>query len=131
MVLDTSAILAVLLRESQADDLKALINASQSKSVATPTLLECGMVLGSRLGFDKILLLHRFVQIYGIRETEFGASHWLEALEAFRLYGKGRHKAALNFGDCISYATAKLARQPLLCIGNDFVHTDLTMAYTP
>lgn len=58
----------------------------------------------------------------------FGKEHYDVAVNAWRRYGKGRHRAALNFGDCMSYATAKLVDQPLLCVGDDFTHADLDLA---
>ncbi|MEX2554466.1 MAG: type II toxin-antitoxin system VapC family toxin [Actinomycetota bacterium] len=58
----------------------------------------------------------------------FGENHWQEAVEAFERYGRGRHDASLNFGDCMSYAIARLAGEPLLCTGRDFVRTDLEIA---
>ena len=61
----------------------------------------------------------------GIQEVPFGEIHWREAMDAYRRFGKGRHPAALNFGDCMTYAVAKLAGEPLLFTGNDFELTDL------
>ena len=58
----------------------------------------------------------------------FGEDHWSEALDAFRRFGKGKHPAGLNLGDCFSYAVASMADQPLLCVGDDFRKTDLTVA---
>lgn len=58
----------------------------------------------------------------------FGEDHWRQAAEAYARFGRGRHKAALNFGDCLSYAVARLADQPLLCVGDDFARTDLAPA---
>jgi ribonuclease VapC len=58
----------------------------------------------------------------------FGEAHWRSAVDAYLRYGKGRHRAALNFGDCMAYAVAKLAQQPLLCAGADFAKTDLPLA---
>jgi ribonuclease VapC len=58
----------------------------------------------------------------------FDDSHWALALDAYVRFGKGRHPSGLNFGDCLTYATAKLAGQPLLCIGDDFARTDLPRA---
>ena len=129
MILDTSAILAILFQESNAEELADILDQAATLAVATATLIESGLVLGGRLGYGRVLLLHRFLQAYRVREVPFEGDHWTEALEAYRRFGKGRHKAALNFGDCISYATAKLADQPLLCVGNDFIHTDLALAY--
>ena len=58
----------------------------------------------------------------------FGEEHYLLAVDAWQRFGRGRHPACLNFGDCLSYATAKLAGQPLLCVGDDFAFTDLELA---
>jgi len=60
--------------------------------------------------------------------VSFGEDHWREAARAFRRFGKGRHPAALNFGDCLTYAVARLAGAPLLCVGEDFPQTDLDLA---
>ncbi len=70
----------------------------------------------------------RFLMEGSIATVPFGEDHYGVAVEAWLRYGKGRHKAALNFGDCMSYATAKLSDQPLLCTGEDFSFTDLTLA---
>ena len=64
----------------------------------------------------------------GISEIPFGPAHWREAVDAYQRFGRGRHPARLNFGDCLSYATAKLAGQPLLFIGHDFSQTDIEQA---
>jgi ribonuclease VapC len=61
----------------------------------------------------------------------FGDAHWRIAQSAFVRYGKGRHPAALNFGDCLTYATAYVAGEPLLCVGNDFAQTDLELVLDP
>ena len=58
----------------------------------------------------------------------FGEAHWREALAAYRRFGRGRHRANLNFGDCLSYAVARLAGEPLLFVGDDFAATDLPRA---
>jgi ribonuclease VapC len=64
----------------------------------------------------------------GIDEVPFGESHWKEAVGAYLRFGKGRHKAQLNFGDCLTYAVARLADEPLLFTGSDFTETDLQLA---
>jgi ribonuclease VapC len=68
------------------------------------------------------------LQELGINEIPFSQVHWREAVEAYQRFGRGRHPARLNFGDCLSYATARLAGQPLLFIGEDFIKTDLDQA---
>jgi ribonuclease VapC len=73
-------------------------------------------------------MLERFVHQFDLTPVPFGEAHWRAAAEAFRRFGRGRHPAALNFGDCLTYAVAKLADRPLLATGGDFVRTDLKMA---
>jgi ribonuclease VapC len=70
-------------------------------------------------------MLERLLDEFGIQEIPFGEIHWREAVDAFRRYGKGRHAASLNFGDCMTYATVKLAGDPLLFVGGGFEQTDL------
>lgn len=86
------------------------------------------MVLAARLGTEPQALLDRFLRDFEIVPVTFGEPHWREALEAFRRFGKGRHPAGLNFGDCLSYAVARLAGHPLLFVGNDFSRTDIEVA---
>lgn len=124
MILDTSAILAILFREPEWDRLLGVLEESVAISCGTPTLSEAGVVLGNRYGFASGKL-HRFVQEFGVQLVPFGGEHWAQAVRAFEKFGKGRHKANLNFGDCLAYAVAKLSRRPLLFVGNDFAETDI------
>lgn len=126
MILDTSAVLAILLREPEAATFATLISEAQGVGIAGPTLVETGIVLGARLGFGSALL-HRFLQEAQVSVIPFGEPHWHTAVDAYSNFGKGRHAAGLNFGDCFSYATAKLTQLPLLCKGNDFSQTDLAL----
>ena len=82
----------------------------------------------ARLGSGARRILERFLDEVGMQEVPFGELHWREAVDAYRRYGKGRHPAALNFGDCMTYAVASLAGEPLLFIGEDFSLTDLEPA---
>jgi ribonuclease VapC len=84
------------------------------------------MVLVSRLREDPTPLLEKFLDRLSIEVISFGDAHCRVASQAFLRFGKGRHPAALNFGDCMSYATARLAQRPLLFVGDDFTKTDLT-----
>src|SRR2546422_564477 len=77
---------------------------------------------------EKDAELRRFLQESGLVPIPFGEAHWREAVEAYARFGRGRHRAGLNFGDCLSYATARLAGRPLLCVGDDFKKTDLALA---
>lgn len=128
MILDSSAIVAIALREPGFEELVAKLRSADTLGVGTPTLTETGMVLSSRLGVEPQALLDRFLRDFGVVPVAFGDLHWRESLEAFRRFGKGRHPAALNFGDCLSYATAKLAGRPLLFVGDDFPRTDIDVA---
>jgi len=86
------------------------------------------LVLCSRLGHAGKTLLARFLQEAELEVVAFGAEHWTVAADADLAYGKGRHRAGLNFGDCMTYAVAKLAGEPLLCLGDDIPATDLEVA---
>lgn len=128
MILDTSAIIAVLTQEPDAERLLDKLQSSKSVSVGAPTLTETSVVLSGRMGSRGITVLERFLEDLGASVIPFGELHWREAAVAYQQFGKGRHPAALNFGDCMAYAVARIARQPLLCIGNDFSKTDLEIA---
>jgi len=91
-------------------------------------VVESSMVLCARLGRAGKTLLARFLEEAEIEVVEFTADHWTVAADAFIRYGNGRHPAGLNFGDCMTYAVAKLAGEPLLCLGDDFPATDLELA---
>ena len=128
MILDSSAVIAVILREPGFDGLLEKLVAADLKGIGAPTLAETGLVLTVKLGRDPRGLLKRFLAEADVETVPFTDLHWGVALEAYERFGKGRHKAALNFGDCLTYAIARLARQPLLCVGNDFSRTDLPLA---
>jgi ribonuclease VapC len=128
MIIDTSALVAVIFKEPGFEELLEKIGSADGMGIGTPTLTETGIVLAARLRFDPRALLGRVIQQFGVIEIPFGAEHWQEAVGAYQHYGKGKHAAALNFGDCMSYATAKLAGQPLLYVGRDFSKTDIESA---
>jgi ribonuclease VapC len=85
-------------------------------------------VLAARLGEAGPRHLVRIVERASIVVISFDPSHWQLAAEAWFRFGRGRHPAGLNFGDCLAYSTARLAGQPLLCKGDDFSKTDLVLA---
>jgi ribonuclease VapC len=127
MVVDSSAIVAIALLEPNWRELSAKAIGSQA-IVAAPTLLETHMVLRSRLGDDADRALSTVVTSLNIQVVPFGPEHLREACLAFDQYGKSRHRAALNFGDCVSYALSKVSGQPLLYVGDDFAETNLRPA---
>ncbi|HEY2930852.1 MAG TPA: type II toxin-antitoxin system VapC family toxin [Acidobacteriota bacterium] len=128
MILDSSAIVAVFFKEPGFRLVLDKLIVSDNTATGAPTLAEAGIVLFARMASDPLGLLSMFLQEFGVATIAFGDVHWREALEAYRRFGKGRHRAALNFGDCLSYAVAKVARQPLLCVGSDFRYTDIEIA---
>jgi len=128
MILDSSVFIAIVLREPGFEEVLRKVVAAPAVAAGTPTLVETGIVLTARLGRPADGMLERLLDELAVQEVPFGEIHWREAVEAFRRYGKGRHPAGLNFGDCMTYATAKLAGAPLLFTGDDFARTDLPRA---
>jgi ribonuclease VapC len=128
MILDTSAIVAVFLKEPGADTLLAKLGSAGTIAIGAPTLVEAGIILTARVGDEAQALLSQFMTEFGVETVPFGDAHWRAAVDAYRRFGKGRHKASLNFGDCMSYAVAKLAGERLLCTGADFGRTDVVSA---
>jgi ribonuclease VapC len=128
VILDSSAIVAILTDEPAAGEILDKLRGSQAIGVGAPTLVESALVLSARLERSSRDLLERFLAELEVVTIPFGEAHWREAAEAFRRFGKGRHPAALNFGDCMTYAVARLAQKPLVCVGEDFPLTDLELA---
>ena len=128
MTLDSSAILAVLFREAGFESIVARMLRAKVRIVGAPTLAETGIVLSAKLRSASQGMLDRFLQEFEVSTVSFGEQHWKEACEAFLRFGRGRHPARLNFGDCLSYAAARLSGQPLLFAGKDFLQTDIAAA---
>jgi len=128
MVLDSSALLAILFREPGYERLLEALDAAESISISAPTLAEAKIVLGARVGFEKASLLDELLRQMEAEVVPFGREHADEAVRAYRRYGKGRHLAGLNFGDTMSYAVARLSGEPLLYVGGDFSQTDVQPA---
>jgi ribonuclease VapC len=128
MILDTSAVVAILLKEPGFELVFQKLAAAETIGIGAPTLAETGIVLRARLGRDPSGILGRFLQKFEIVTVPFGEEHWREAVEAYGIFSRGQHAASLNFGDCMTYAVAKLAGQPLLFVGRDFSRTDLEIA---
>jgi len=128
VIVDTSALVAITFAEPGYQELVAKLATAPSAGIGTPTLAETGVVLAARLGHDSRDLVIRLLDEFSIEEIPFGDRHWREAVDAYLRFGKGRHKARLNFGDCLTYAVARLANEPLLFVGDDFPETDLEAA---
>ncbi|OMB94447.1 ribonuclease VapC [Mycobacterium sp. NS-7484] len=128
MVIDTSALVAMLTDESGAEHLEACVADDPVRMMSTASYLEAAIVIESRFGEaggrELDLWLHRAsVELVAVDADQAEA-----ARVAYRRYGKGRHRAGLNYGDCFSYALAKISGQPLLFKGNDFGQTDIAAA---
>lgn len=128
MVLDSSAIVAIHLREPGHERLIESIDAAEVVVVGVPTLLEAAMVLTARLGQDARPVVFAFLRRLEAEVVPFNEEHLDAAITAFIRFGRGRHPAALNFGDCMSYAVASVAGMPLLFTGEDFRRTDIAQA---
>jgi ribonuclease VapC len=127
MILDTSALASVFLEEPDKDRLLGLMEEAEICRIGAPTLLETTMVLTGRMGDYGRSLLSAYLKRSNVDILSFSEAHWHVAQSAFVRYGKGRHPAALNLGDCLTYAVAYVAGEPLLCTGNDFRQTDLEL----
>ena len=138
MTLDTSALVAVLFAEPGYLDLVDRILEADVVRIGAPTLVETSLVFAARRGratahmarpsAQATRAVEDLVSELGLAVVPFGEAEWHRAAEAFARYGRGRHHASLNFGDCLSYATAAVAGDALLFVGDDFRHTDITPA---
>jgi ribonuclease VapC len=125
MTLDTSAVLAVLQDEAEGDEFWALIEAAPRRLISAVSVLEAAMVLEGRRTGDAGADLDQFLRRASIETVAFDEEQLVVARRAFRRFGKGRHQAGLNFGDCAAYALAQWSGEPLLFKGADFAATDV------
>jgi len=125
MVLDTSAVLAILQNEPERRLFNEAIESADTRSLSTASFVECSMILESRYGADGVRDLDLFIAKAQVSLAPVDEEQADLARRAFRKYGKGRHQAGLNFGDCFSYALSKALAAPLLFKGNDFPQTDV------
>ena len=125
MVIDTSAIIAILLREPSSPQLVAALDATTTRMISAASVVEASLVLLARNGEAGDGQLDRFLQTLGAEIVPVDAEHVAAARDAALRYGRGRHPAALNFGDCFSYALSAVAGEPLLFVGDDFARTDV------
>ena len=128
MIIDSSALVAILTSESDADVLEDALIASPARRISTVTYVEASIVMDSRNRPTTSHALDNFLQIAQIGIEPVTVQQARLAREAYRDYGKGRHKAGLNFGDCFAYALAKDKGEPLLFKGDDFRRTDVEVA---
>ena len=128
MIIDSSALLAVLLEEPDAERYEMAIAAARRRRMSSANFLEAALVFEGRFGTEHGGELDRYIEAAGIMLEPVTADHALRAREAWRRFGKGNHPAGLNFGDCFAYALADATREPLLFKGEDFALTDIDVA---
>lgn len=124
IAVDTSALVAIVLGEPDAESFLAALQAHPA-IVGAPTTIEAAIVVEARQGPDAARDLHLLLEGAVDEVAPFDADHAAAAVEAWRRFGKGRHPAGLNFRDCLSYATARVHHVPLLFKGEDFARTDI------
>jgi ribonuclease VapC len=127
MVIDTSAFVAILTGEPERRFI-ASIEVAESRLVSAATFVETSIVIESRYGSDGLHHLDLFLVKADTEIVPVDAEQAHAERRAFTRFGKGRHRAGLNYGDCFSYALASLRNEPLLFKGDDFPHTDVTAA---
>ncbi len=128
MTLDSSALIAMLFAEPGYLDLVDRVLEADQVRVGAPTLVETSLVLEGRRRAPAAGGVEGLVKELAITVVPFGEGEWRIAIEAFRRFGRGRHAAALNFGDCLAYASAAAAGDTLLFVGDDFARTDIVPA---
>lgn len=131
IIVDTSALAAILLEEAATDALAACLAGADARGLSAANYLELGIVMAGKdtPGARKaVRAVDRFLAAADIAVMPVSEEHARSALEAHLKFGKGRHRAQLNFGDCFAYALAKSLDAPLLCVGDDFAKTDIRSA---
>ena len=128
MVIDTSALVAILQDEPERRRFNEAIEQAPQRLLSAANLIEIAIVIESRYGAEGIRDLDLFLTAAGVQTVSVDPAQALAAREAFRRFGKGRHPAGLNFGDCFAYALAQSRDEPLLFKGDDFPLTDVIAA---
>ena len=125
MVIDTSAVIAILFGEGDAERYSTAIDIDPTRLMSAASVLEACLVVERELGEEGNRELDFLLLKIGIETIAFNEAQLQVARHAFREYGKGRHPAGLNFGDCFSYALSRTSGEPLLFKGDDFSKTDV------
>jgi ribonuclease VapC len=132
MFVDASAIVAILAKEADSDDLRLRLKSTKKRIISAVAVFEACLAM-RRLrdvsASEAYAIVAAFLKIYAIKQIAVEPRFAEIAIESFEIYGKGQgHRAGLNMGDCFAYACAKAHKVPLLCKGDDFVHTDIALA---
>jgi ribonuclease VapC len=128
MIIDSSALVCILLEEAGYETLINKLDQVDPILVSAPIAVEAAIVISRRLGRDARPMLAGLLRYLNAEIVDFTQQHYEAAVAAFLRFGKGRHPAALNFGDCMSYALASESGLPLLYTGSDFSQTDIQSA---
>jgi ribonuclease VapC len=128
MILDTSALLAILLNEPEADEFASVIERTRRVRISAASYLEAAMIIDRQRDEIRSAMLDDFLTDFDIQIEPISVEQIRVARQAFRAFGKGIGPAGLDYGDCFTYALAKVTREPLLFKGNDFSKTDLLPA---
>lgn len=128
MILDTSALGAIFFAEAEADRFLRIIHDSSLNRISAANFVELFMVIESQLGADASRQCDTFLRRADVLIEPVTAEQAFTARQAFLDFGKGRHPAGLNFGDCFAYALARVTGEPLLFKGADFLKTDIQTA---
>jgi ribonuclease VapC len=128
VILDSSALVAILFKEDDAAAYARALRDAESRAIAAPTVVEAAMVAEGRAGPAMAGELDELLQAAQAEIVPFTAEHAAIARDAWRRFGKGRHPAGLNLGDCFAYALAKARGEPLLFKGDCFARTDVKAA---
>jgi ribonuclease VapC len=131
MVIDTSAVLAILHDEPERRAFNEAIEAADSRSLSVASFVELSIVIEVRFGAEGVRHLDRFLERADVTVVPVDLEQGRLARQAFSRFGKGRHEAGLNFGDCFSYALAQVLGEPLLFKGDDFSRTDVARCAPP
>jgi ribonuclease VapC len=131
MVIDTSALVVILSDEPERRAFNESIEAAASRAMSVATLVEVSIVIESRYGAEGLRDLDLFVEQAGIELAPVDVEQAGVARRAFSRFGKGRHPAGLNYGDCFAYALATVLGEPVLYKGDDFTQTDVAAAVPP
>ena len=123
--------MAVLLDEPAAREVVRMLDASDDNVMSSASLVEATIVAEARLGAAGSGLVQRFIREAAVTIVPVTADTALDAIDGWRTYGKGRHPAALNFGDCFTYALAKRSGSRILSTGSDFAQTDMSVEPAP
>ncbi|RYG86495.1 MAG: type II toxin-antitoxin system VapC family toxin [Alphaproteobacteria bacterium] len=128
MVVDSSALIAILRGEPEGPAFRNAIRTAPNRLLSAPTRVKAGMVALGRRGEPGLEQMQALIERLELEVVPLSDDHGKLAIEAFRRFGKGRHPAGLNYCDCLSYALAKATGEPLLFKGDNFAHTDIRRA---